>query len=83
MVLGTLAGGPQGRFYFHNNTDMFAFGTYILLHSFSRCCMAYVDIIALMAYGVSTYVLLVCVFLDFPMVNSLGASTIFKGIKTY
>ena len=45
--------------------------------------MAYVDIIALMAYGVSTYVLLVCVFLDFPMVNSLGSSTIFKGIKTY
>lgn len=83
MVLGALAGGPQGRFYFHNNTNMFAFCTYILLHSFLRCYMAYVDIVALMAYGVSTYVLLVCVFLNFPMANSLGSSTIFKGRKTH
>ena len=59
------------------------FCTYILLHSFSRCYMAYVDIVALMAYGVSTYVLLVCVFLNFPMANSLGSSTIFKGRKTH
>ena len=45
--------------------------------------MAYVDIVALMAYGVSTYVLLVCVFLNFPMATSLGSSTIFKGRKTH